>query len=74
MRSRTLILVRGGLLLCMLCLLQSGCAYWNPLESYLDEREYKADVRRYERNGFDEKTAKRKAFDNEFFKKMERER
>ena len=37
----------------------------------MDDRAYKKDVDRYKSHGFDDKTARRKAFDNEFFRKME---
>ena len=62
------------LLLCLIALLEIGCAYWDPLDNYLEDRAYKKDVERYKSHGFDDKTARRKAFDNEFFRKMEEDR
>jgi len=71
MSTRFFKLTSCWVLLCLLPLLQCGCAYWDPLGDYLDDRAYKKDVDRYKSHGFDDKTARRKAFDNEFFRKME---
>ena len=71
MSTRPFKLTSCWLLLCLVPLLESGCAYWSPLDDYLDDRAYKKDVDRYKSHGFDDKTAQRKAYENEFFRKME---
>ena len=64
-----------GLQLSGLCLFATSCAIGpftvDPVGDALDDRAYKKDVHRYQQNGFDEKTANRKAYENQFFRDME---
>jgi hypothetical protein len=78
MSTRALKITVTGAIACALCLLGSGCTIWgisfDPLQDHLDDRAYKKDVKRYEKNGFDENTAQRKASENRFFRDLERSR
>jgi len=63
-----------GLPAISLLFLGNGCASFDPLGDYLDHQQYKSDVKRYERKGYEPERARRAAFEDQFFRDMQNDR
>ena len=66
-----------GISLGIVCLLETGCAIghynFDPIQDAFDDWDYKDSVKYYESRGQNDKDAKRAAYEDQFFKKMEQE-
>lgn len=62
---------RRMLLLAAVSLVADGCAGFNPVADAVDNYDYKQDVKAYRRNGMSQYQAERRAYDDDFFRKMD---